>query len=376
MTFFLIAGICLLLLLLSVMIADNHRFVIRRYGVSSPQTGGEYTFVFLSDLHAKKYGKDNEKLLRAIDRIHPDAVLVGGDMIIAAQAMQGGKKLPDYGRAERKSTQKTEGGLTDTTVHENGLKDTKVYGNGTKYANVNANGNEQEYADDWMQTTISLMKCLTSKYPVCYVNGNHELKLHWHREFCEGAYERLMTALEETGIICLHNRALTWHFEAEDAEAAEKVQKVRDPKTGKKRSIVFYGLELDYPFYKKFHKETLTVEEIERHIGRPDPDCFTILITHNPRYFESYAAWGADLVLCGHVHGGIARLPFLGGVISPYITLFPKYSGGRYVLPGKNGKESVMILSCGLGMHTLPVRFFNPAELSVIELKQQSRKRI
>ncbi len=328
MTFFLIAGICLLLLLLSVMIADNHRFVIRRYGVSSPQTGGEYTFVFLSDLHAKKYGKDNEKLLRAIDRIHPDAVLVGGDMIIAAQAMQGGKKSPEHRH------------------------------------------------DDWMQTTISLVRCLTSKYPVCYVNGNHELKLHWHREFCEGAYERLMTALEETGTICLHNRALTWHFEAEDAEAAEKVQKVRDPETGKKRSIVFYGLELDYPFYKKFHKETLTVEEIERHIGRPDPDCFTILITHNPRYFDSYAAWGADLVLCGHVHGGIARLPFLGGAISPYITLFPKYSGGRYVLPGKNGKESVMILSCGLGMHTLPVRFFNPAELSVIELKQQSRKRI
>lgn len=351
MTFFLIAGICLLLLLLSVMIADNHRFVIRRYGVSSPKTGGEYTFVFLSDLHAKKYGKDNEKLLRAIDRIHPDAVLVGGDMIIAAQAMQGGKKSPEHGREERKSTLKTEDGIKDVNVH----------------------GNEQNYADDWMQTTISLIRCLTSKYPVYYVNGNHELKLHWHREFCEGTYERLMTALEETGAICLHNRALAWQFEAEDADVAEKVQKIRDHEAGKKRSIVFYGLELEYPFYKKFHKETLMVEEIERHIGRPDPDCFTILLTHNPRYFESYAAWGADLVLCGHVHGGIARLPFLGGVISPYITLFPKYSGGRYVLPGKKGKESVMILSCGLGMHTLPVRFFNPAELSVIELKQQPR---
>lgn len=371
MTFFLIAGGCLLLLLLSVMITDNHRFVVRKYSVSSSKTEDTFTFVFLTDLHSKRYGRNNEKLLQAIDRIHPDAVLIGGDMIIAAQAMKDDEKSSEHGREEHGPTKKNENCLKDANIHEN----------------------EQKCPDDWMESALSLINSLTAKYPVYYVNGNHELKLHWHREFCGDAYERLMEALEEAGAIWLHNRTLAWNCDAKDeAQASGTVQKksintrqneatdehepgekIRECEGGneKKHRIMFYGLELDYPFYKKFHKETLTVEEIERQIGKPDPAFFTVLITHNPRYFESYAAWGADLVLCGHVHGGIARIPFAGGAISPYITLFPKYSGGRYVLPKKDGTESVMILSCGLGMHTLPVRVFNPAELSVIELNRQ-----
>ncbi len=351
MTFFLIAGGCLLLLVLAVMIADNHRFVIRKYAVDSSGAGEKLTFVFLTDLHARKYGRDNEKLLQAIDRIHPDAVLVGGDMIIAAKAKE---------VCAASAKEKTPG---------------------------------------WMKTPLSLLTHLAAEYPIYYVNGNHELKLHWHKELCGDVYEQLMGAIEKLGVICLHNSSTVWprnsaevrdevnkkkdlnypetasakrQTTAESRDAlrdALREQKISDGQNTGENTIRFYGLELDYPFYRKFHKETLTAEEIERHIGKPDPHAFTILITHNPRYFESYAAWGVDLVLCGHVHGGIARLPLLGGVISPYITLFPRYSGGRYVLTKKDGSPCVMILSCGLGMHTLPVRVFNPAELSVIELQ-------
>ena len=57
------------------------------------------------------------------------------------------------------------------------------------------------------------------------------------------------------------------------------------------------------------------------------------------------------------------RLPVLGGVISPAIRLFPRYDGGEF----KEG-NSTMILSKGLGTHTLPLRIFNPGELVVIEL--------
>ncbi len=39
-------------------------------------------------------------------------------------------------------------------------------------------------------------------------------------------------------------------------------------------------------------------------LGRPSSDEYNILIAHNPDYFKAYAAWGADLVLSGHVHGG------------------------------------------------------------------------
>ena len=80
------------------------------------------------------------------------------------------------------------------------------------------------------------------------------------------------------------------------------------------------------------------------------------------------ARWGADLTVSGHIHGGLMRLPVLGGVISPRLCLFPHYDGGRFT---KAGRE--MILSRGLGTHTLPIRIFNPGELVVIHLKPKNR---
>ena len=87
------------------------------------------------------------------------------------------------------------------------------------------------------------------------------------------------------------------------------------------------------------------------------------MLAHNPAYFEAYASWGADLTLSGHVHGGIMRLPWLGGVLSTSLTLFPKYDGGEFRLGEKR-----MIVSRGLGSHTIPIRIFNPAELVAVEL--------
>ncbi len=58
------------------------------------------------------------------------------------------------------------------------------------------------------------------------------------------------------------------------------------------------------------------------------------------------------------------RLPFLGGVIAPSYKIFPKYDGGVF----KSG-NSVMLLGRGMGSHTIPLRFFNPAELYDVTLK-------
>ena len=49
---------------------------------------------------------------------------------------------------------------------------------------------------------------------------------------------------------------------------------------------------------------------------------YKILLAHQALYAETYAGWGMDLVLCGHLHGGVVRLPGIGGVISPQLTLF------------------------------------------------------
>jgi predicted MPP superfamily phosphohydrolase len=99
-------------------------------------------------------------------------------------------------------------------------------------------------------------------------------------------------------------------------------------------------------------------------INTPDESRFNLLIAHNPQYFDEYAEWGADLSVSGHVHGGIVKLPLIGGVISPAYQLFPKYDGGMFDIGGKK-----MVLSRGLGTHTIKVRVFNPGELDVIDLK-------
>ncbi len=102
---------------------------------------------------------------------------------------------------------------------------------------------------------------------------------------------------------------------------------------------------------------------MEQYLGAAGKDCFNILLAHNPEYFKEYQEWGADLVMSGHVHGGIARLPLLGGVIAPSLQLFPAYDAGLF----QRGK-SHMVLTRGLGTHHIRLRFFNIPEISVINL--------
>lgn len=194
-----------------------------------------------------------------------------------------------------------------------------------------------------------LMEALAGRYPVYYGNGNHEHKTALYPEDYGNVYQTFAKKLKMLGVRHLVN---------------EKVSIT-------KQGIAIFGLELDREYYRKFHKKEMDKGYLNRTLGRPDPSEYTILIAHNPDYFEDYAAWGADLVVSGHVHGGLMRLPFLGGVVSPAMRLFPKYDGGLF----KAG-SSCLVLSRGIGTHTLPIRIFNPGELVVIRLWPADRKEI
>ena len=128
-----------------------------------------------------------------------------------------------------------------------------------------------------------------------------------------------------------------------------------------------FSLEAEWRFYKKFRRSPMAGEYVDSLLGKSRTDCLEVLLAHNPDYFKQYAAWGADLVLAGHVHGGMVRLPGLGGVISPSVHFFPKYDGGLFEEYG-----SRMILGRGLGAHTIPVRLFNPGELVVVDFVADS----
>ncbi len=180
--------------------------------------------------------------------------------------------------------------------------------------------------------------------PIFYGNGNHEYRLRLHPEIYGDMYTKYKEALAEAGVQPLEN------------------QKV--PFTAKGLSMEIYGYELPEHYYKKFCRSTLHREDLEKTFGKPDPEPFSILLAHNPIYFDSYAGWGADLTVSGHLHGGIIRIPGIGGVITPQVKLFPRYDAGHFKREGKN-----LVVSRGLGTHTVNLRIFNPAELSVIRLK-------
>ena len=127
--------------------------------------------------------------------------------------------------------------------------------------------------------------------------------------------------------------------------------------------VEIYGLEMPTSKYKKFQKQTFTKKEVEEFLGTPNHESYNIMIAHNPLFVDSYLEWGADLVLSGHFHGGVVRLPWLGGIITPDLSLFPRFSGEMT----KVGDASVVV-SKGIGIHTIKVRLFNPAEVVVMHI--------
>lgn len=194
-----------------------------------------------------------------------------------------------------------------------------------------------------LETALHVLRELRKDYPVYYGNGNHEQRLKLYPGVYGDMAERYGAALGEMGIEPLANA---------HAGLAE-------------HGLAIYGVEIDKYYYKRFQVPYMDPEYLKGILGMPDRDSYNILLAHDPDYFPQYAAWGADLVLAGHVHGGVVRVPFWGkGVLSPNVRLFPRYDGGRFEERG-----SVMLLSRGLGMHTIPFRLFNPGELLVVNLR-------
>lgn len=196
-----------------------------------------------------------------------------------------------------------------------------------------------------LEGMVDLLRSLKEKYPVYYANGNHEHRIKLYPGTYGDAAERYGKALSELGIEPLIN----CHVQLPGA------------------NLAIYGSEIDKYYYKRFSVPEMEPDYLPGLLGLPRREVYTILLAHNPDYFPRYAQWGADLVLSGHVHGGIIRVPFWGkGLLSPNVRFFPKYDGGIYRESG-----STMILSRGLGIHTIPFRLFNPGELIVIDFAEQ-----
>lgn len=190
---------------------------------------------------------------------------------------------------------------------------------------------------------LNLAKILSKHYRIYVSLGNHEQRIR----FKDKRIYRFLKDLKSMGIVVLNNGK------------AEFIKK--------NSHINIYGLRINLKYYRyRFFKKNMELEsnEILNKLGILNKSEFNILLAHNPLYFKEYKRWGADLILSGHIHGGMIRLPVIGALLSPERTFFPKYSAGKY-----NIDNSTLIVNRGLGSGIIKLRIFNRPEISLITLK-------
>ena len=259
----------------NTLITESH-YVIENSKIPVEFSG--YKMLLITDFHSASFGIDNSRLIRKIDEINPDIILLGGDMV--------------------------------NSVNDDG------------------------------SVFLSFCDKIANRFATYYIFGNHELIQG------EDFYHSLESKLQNVGVTCLNNNSTTL-------------------KRGESE-ISLYGLWFNLRYYqsanaeKKYYFEEQSAEELLGHSSSN----FNILLTHSPTYFETYSEWGADLTLSGHMHGGMIRLPFLGGVFSPEKDFFPKYDAGLF-----ENETKKMIVSRGLGNGHIGFRVFNPPEIVIVELK-------
>jgi len=194
-----------------------------------------------------------------------------------------------------------------------------------------------------MLPKLALMRRLKSLAPTYYIFGNHET------DNMDNA-EALSMKLSETGVHVLRNQK-------------EKI-------CIGSGCVNIYGTQLPQRFYRNedFSRKALpklTADDLTKLLGAPDSSECNILLSHTPIPFDAYAQWGADLTFAGHCHGGVIRLPFIGGLLSPERKFFPKYTKGIYELETEKG-VSRLAVTVGLGKF----RINNPSEIMICTLEK------
>ena len=109
-----------------------------------------------------------------------------------------------------------------------------------------------------------------------------------------------------------------------------------------------------------------TPEALTAQLRAEYPEDYLVVLNHRNDALDQWAALGADLVISGHAHGGVIRIPFVGGLVSTNRTLFPKNTEGLCRQGG-----TVMAVSRGMGYTGPRVRLFNRPELMVLELQSE-----
>ncbi|HWT75169.1 MAG TPA: metallophosphoesterase [Mobilitalea sp.] len=276
---------------------EQKQLVTTKYIVTSdklPKVFDGIHFVVLADLHNYKFGDNNDRLVKRIEQLSPEFLIIAGDMI---------------------------------------NKRTSCY----------------------PSNAFSLLNQLSKKYKIFYAYGNHEQRMEeMLLENKELASQDIYTSWTEYKKILI-NQGVSFLDNKSTAYIKNK------------EKLIITGISIERKFFERNNFPAMEEDYLNTILGKRYEGKYQVLIAHNPMYFTNYAKWGADLTISGHLHGGMVRLPGVGGVISPQVKLFPKYNAGNF---SENGQQ--MIVSRGLGSHSYMPRLFNAPEIVTVTLKYEA----
>ncbi|WP_099187242.1 metallophosphoesterase [Tepidibacter mesophilus] len=185
--------------------------------------------------------------------------------------------------------------------------------------------------EDFEQIYSFLDSLISINPNVYFVSGNHEWRNSSKDEF--------MDCLRDKNLIDLNNSNTVFE----------------------KNNIKINLCGIDDPYTN--HENTYSA------LKNINPQHFTVLLSHSPNVIMKYKYINSDLILCGHTHGGQTRLPLIGGLIAPGQGLFPKYDKGLYELDN----SKLIYIDSGVGTSSLPIRFLNKSQISLIVVQSKSR---
>ena len=189
--------------------------------------------------------------------------------------------------------------------------------------------------EEQLERVEPLINGLTAIAPVYFVTGNHE------NSEVIGSPDALLTMLEESGINVMRN---------------EYMKLTSDDKT-----IILVGIDANRGAEGFRWPGTLVKE-----IYSADSDAFIIILEHRNNFLQFYSDLGVDLLLSGHAHGGLIRLPFTDGIIGPNRDFMPTYTSGVYTMG-----DTKLLVTRGLGTTAIWPRFLNNPHIAVAVLRSE-----
>lgn len=182
---------------------------------------------------------------------------------------------------------------------------------------------------DKIDSTVSFISYLADIAEVCIVTGDHDY---------DSEYKEKLKATKNVNLLDYEYR----DFNINGNE------------------LRIYGIDNVY-FSSTF--------DLHKEFEDPDQSKINILLSHIPT-IRHYGDFGFDFIFSGDSHGGLIRIPFLGGIyfngyILPEITYYDTVTDkGLYEF-----QNTSLFVTSGIGHYPFPLRFNNRPEICFITIK-------